>query len=126
MRALARLALLLALSGALPALAQEAEEPGPDPGAELALPPDPVLTQLNKRECRKLGKKIVHYTNVAARAEERGDALWEGASVAHVDRLEARWNSLCGHYEDTWSKQVTELLKEAGVLALRYFTFGAY
>ena len=125
MRALASLVLLLAITGAGPALAEDAEGPA-DTGETMALPPDPTLTRLNKGECRKLGKKIVHYTDVAARAEDRGDPMWEEAAVAHVDRLEERWNTLCGHYEDTWAKQVTELLKEAGILALRYFTFGYY
>lgn len=118
-------ALLLAIAASSAAVAQEGEAE-PDTGAVLALPPDATLTRLNKGECRKLGKKIVHYTEVASRAEERDDEQWQAATVAHVDRLEERWNTLCGHYEDTWAKQVTALLKEAGILALRYFTMGYY
>ncbi len=124
MRVLPCLALLLAVTAPGAALAQE--EAGPESGNVMALPPDPALTRANKGECRKLGKKIVHYTRVAERAEERDDELWLQSTVAHVDRLEERWNTLCGHYEDTWSKQVTALLKEAGTLALRYFTMGYY
>ncbi len=92
MRVLPCLALLLAVTAPGAALAQE--EAGPESGNVMALPPDPALTRANKGECRKLGKKIVHYTRVAERAEERDDELWLQSTVAHVDRLEERWNTM--------------------------------
>lgn len=105
-----------------PAAASEA----PDPGAVAPEPYDPTLARLKPGECRKLARKIVHYTDVAARASDRGDELWEQSTVAHVDRLEARWNALCANEDDRFTRWFNAALKTAGRLALKYFTMGYF
>ncbi len=97
-----------------------------EPGVVNPEPNDPDLARLNKGECRKLAKKLVHYSTVAERANDRGDEMWEAATVAHMDRLEARWNNLCANEDDSFNRWFTAMLRTAGKLARRYFTMGWY
>ncbi|MCC6641863.1 MAG: hypothetical protein IT386_11945 [Deltaproteobacteria bacterium] len=110
--------------------ASPAEQPAaaeaPDPGAVAPEPVDPALAKLRPGQCRKLARKIVHYTDVAAQASERGDELWEHSTSAHVDRLEARWNALCANEDDRFVRWFNAALKTAGRLALKYFTMGYF
>ena len=98
----------------------------PEPGAVTPEPYDPALARLEPGECRKLARKIVHYTDVAAQASDRGDELWEQSTVAPVDRLEARWNELCANEDDSFTRWFNAALKTAGRLALKYFTMGYF
>ncbi len=98
----------------------------PDGGAVAPEPYDPNLARLNKGQCRKLARQIVHFTNVAAMADERGDELWEQSSVDRVDHLEARWNALCANEDDSFNRMFTRALRTAGRLALKYFTMGYF
>ncbi len=108
---------------AAPAPAQDAAA-SPDPGVVKPEPFDPNLAKLNRSECRRLGRQIVHFTDVAAQASERGDELWEKGTAAHVDRLESRWNALCATEDDSFARMVNAALKTAARLAIRYFTMG--
>ncbi len=98
----------------------------PDPGAVTPEPYDPNLARLNKGECRRVARQILQYTDVAARANDRGDELWEQSTAAHLDRLEARWNTLCANEDDTYLRLFNAALTTAGRLALKYFTMGYF
>jgi len=129
------IALALGLLVSLPALPAGAEDAAADPaevsapaspGAVNPEPYDPNLAKLNKGDCRKLARKIVHYADVAAQASDRGDDLWEETTVAHVDRLEARWNALCATEDTTVLRMVNAAITTASRLALKYFTMGYF
>jgi hypothetical protein len=122
--------LVSALPAAGPARAQETAAESavaaraPDSGAVTPEVYDPDLAKFHKAECKKIARQIVQYTDVAARADDRGDALWEQSTVAHVDRLEARWNALCASEDQTWAILFNKALNTAGRLALKYFSMG--
>jgi hypothetical protein len=105
---------------------QPATAEAPDPGAVAPEPYDASLARLNKGQCRKLARQIIQYTDVAARADDRGDELWEQSTVAHVDRLEARWNALCATEDDSFARMFNRALTVASRLALKYFTMGYF
>jgi hypothetical protein len=126
------LVLLASFPAAGPAHAQDAaataEDAGtpPDPGVVEPDPVDPTLSKLNRAQCKRLARQILQYTDVAARASDRGDDLWEQTTVAHVDRLEERWNTGCASPDQTWAIFLNQMMSTAARLALKYFTMGYF
>jgi len=105
---------------------QPATAEAPDPGAVAPEPYDASLARLNKGECRKVARQIIQYTDVAARANDQENEMWEESTVAHVDRLEARWNALCATEDDSFARMLNRALKVGSQLALKYFTMGYF
>ena len=105
---------------------QPATADAPDPGAVTPEPYDPNLARLNKAKCRRLARQIVQYANVAAEANDSGDERWEQSSVAHVDRLEERWNALCAKEDDSFARMLNRALTLGTQLAIKYFSMGYF
>ena len=105
---------------------QPATAEAPDPGAVAPDPYDPMLASLNKAKCRRLARQIVQYTNVAAGANDQGNELWEQSTVAHVDRLEERWNALCAKEDDSFARMLNRALTMGTQLAIKYFSMGYF
>lgn len=105
---------------------QPAMAEAPDPGAVVPEPYDPKLARLNKGECRKIERQIIQYTDVAARANDQGNELWEQSTVAHVDRLEERWNALCATEDDSFARMLNRALTLGTQLAIKYFSMGYF
>jgi len=105
---------------------QPATAEAPDPGAVAPEPYDPKLASLNKGECRKIARKIIQYTDVAARANDQGNELWEQSTVAQVDHLEKRWNALCATEDDSFARMLNRAITIGSRLALKYFTMGYF
>ncbi len=105
---------------------QPATAEAPDPGAVAPEPYDPKLARLNKAKCRRLARQIVQYTNVAAVASDSEDEGWEQSSVAHVDRLEERWNALCATEDNSFALMLNRALTMGTQLAIKYFTMGYF
>jgi hypothetical protein len=86
------------------------------------------------RECRKITKQMAHFEDVVDMAQERDNELWERATVDHLQRLADRRRRLCpqmvAEMDKSKARKVmedsAELMKAAGEVALRVFTFGAY
>jgi hypothetical protein len=92
-----------------------------------AAPPAFAQAQPHRRECVKLTNQIERYAGDVQRARERGNELWENATIQHIERLADRRARLCPEYakNDQTMKQLAALLRTAGRMAVRYFTFGA-
>ena len=105
---------------------QPATAEAPDPGAVAPEPYDPNLARLNKGECRKIERQIIQYTDVAARANDQGNELWEQSTVARVDHLEERWNALCATEDDSFARMLNRAITIGSRLALKYFTMGYF
>ena len=77
------------------------------------------------RTCQTLTKQIAHYEEVAARAEERENELWEQATEQQIERLEARRFARCPEYRDDGGLQAfLNFLVTAGRVAATLFTMG--
>jgi len=105
---------------------QPATAEAPDPGAVVPEPYDPNLARLNKGECRKIERQIIQYTDVAARANDQGNELWEQSTVARVDHLEKRWNALCATEDDSFARMLNRALTLGTQLAIKYFSMGYF
>ena len=92
-------------------------------GAPAAAQPQPY-----RGECRRLTKQIARYVGDVERAQERGNELWEHATLQHIDRLASRRASLCPQYAQNRNdplRRLGRMLGAAASLAAKYFTFGA-
>jgi hypothetical protein len=94
----------------------------PNPDA----PEPPPKTHVNKVECRRIAKQIVHFENVKGMAEERDDELWANATQQHIERLEGRWWAKCDTGEDEFAKEFSRALRLAARAAVKYFTWGGF
>jgi hypothetical protein len=95
--------------------------------AAFSAPPAFAQAQPHRRECVKLTNQIERYAGDVQRARERGNELWERATIEQIERLAERRARLCPEYaqDDQTMKQLVALLRTAGRMAVRYFTFGA-
>jgi hypothetical protein len=111
-RAWAAALLTAALWSAAPAGAAEPEIPDRMP---------------HRRDCVRLTKQIARYVDDAELAHQRGNELWERATLQHIDRLAARRAELCPQLvqRDDSMERLAALLGEAAKLAAKYFTMGA-
>ncbi len=86
------------------------------------------------RECRKITRQMEHYEDVVNMALDRDNKLWANATVQHIQRLADRRRRLCpkmvAELEKSMARKImddsAEMMKAAGRVALRVFTFGAY
>ena len=92
-------------------------------------PPAFAKSEPRRRECHRLTSQIARYEGDVERARERGNELWEDATLAHIERLSERRASRCPQYaEDKTAamrmRQFGRMLGTAAKLAARYFTMG--
>ena len=82
--------------------------------------------QRQTRECHQLTQQITRYQRDAGWAEERGNALWQQASLDQVERLATRRAKRCPQYaeQENVLAQIAALIAVAGKLAARYFLMG--
>jgi hypothetical protein len=86
-----------------------------------------VQTQprLSRGECKRLTRQIAHYAEVADRARERDNELWEEHTIQHIGRLSERRAYLCPEYRGkTYGEQLAKLLKDAAKIAAKLFMMG--
>jgi hypothetical protein len=77
------------------------------------------------RECKRLTRQIAHYGNVADMAHERGDAMWEQATLNHISQLSTRRAQLCPQYASKPAgEELLKMLKNAAKIAYTLFTLG--
>ncbi|MGH0036700.1 MAG: hypothetical protein ACQGVK_16880 [Myxococcota bacterium] len=103
-------------------------------GSLLLVPASAAVAEEHYRECKKITRQMTHYEGVVEMARERDNALWENATLDHIQRLADRRRRLCPEMvtelEKSKARKVmedsAEVLKSAGKVALRVFTFGAY
>lgn len=97
----------------------------------LCLASGPALAKREpqRRECHRLTSQIARYEGDVKRARERGNELWENATVQHIERLSARRASRCPQYARNpgarW-RRFGQLLGTAAKLAAKYFTMGGF
>jgi hypothetical protein len=87
----------------------------------------PVTASAGTIECRRLTRKVDHFTGMVERAHDLDNAMWEERTQQHLDLLIARRAAHCPEYahDDSAMRALAALLKLAGQAALTYFTFGA-
>jgi hypothetical protein len=94
-------------------------------------PPAFAKSEPRRRECHRLTSQIARYEGDVERARERGNELWENATLAQIERLSERRASRCPEYgEDKTAamrmREFGQMLGKAAKLAARYFTMGAF
>ena len=85
----------------------------------------------NKAQCRRITRQVAHFVDVAELADSRGDRMWLGSTLSHIERLKQRRVRLCPWYEEPnwaeiYAREIAELAKTAGRAAITFFTFGTY
>jgi hypothetical protein len=88
----------------------------------------PVTASAGTVECRRLTRKIEHFSFMVERAHDLDNEMWEERTQQHLDLLIARRAARCPEYaeDDSAMRALAALLKLAGQAALTYFTFGAF
>jgi hypothetical protein len=98
-------------------------------------PPAFAKSEPQRRECHRLTSQIVRYEGDVERARERGNELWENASLQQIERLSQRRVSRCPQYAEAENaakraamrmRQFAQLLGTAAKLAAKYFTSGGF
>jgi len=82
-----------------------------------------------RRECHRLTSQIARYEGDVKRARERGNELWENATLQHIERLSDRRVSRCPQYAKNPSARLRrfgQLVGTAAKLAAKYFTMGGF
>jgi hypothetical protein len=90
-------------------------------------PPALAKPEPQRRECHRLTSQITRYEGDVDLARERGNELWETATLEHIERLSERRASRCPQYvEDKGAslRRLGRMLGTAAKLAARYFTMG--
>ncbi len=78
------------------------------------------------RSCQTLRKQIAHFEEVAERARERDDEVWEQGTERHVASLEARAERVCPPDDDDGAfAALGRLARGAARTAVRLFSAGA-
>ena len=76
-------------------------------------------------ECRKLTNQIARYERDAGWARERGNQLWEQASVDQAERLSERRARLCPEFADpNYAAEFVAMLDVATRAAARFLMGG--
>jgi hypothetical protein len=88
----------------------------------------PVTASAGTVECRRLTRKIEHFTGMVERARDLDNEMWEERTQQHLDLLIERRAARCPEYaeDDSAMRALAALLKLAGQAAVTYFTFGAF
>lgn len=80
---------------------------------------------VSRGECRRMTRQIAHYADVADRARERGNELWEENTIQHIARLSERRARLCPEYRPRPAgEQLAKMLRDAAKIAAKLFTMG--
>jgi hypothetical protein len=80
-----------------------------------------------RRECHRLTSQIARYEGDVERARERGNELWEKATLQHIERLSKRREQRCPQYaedDNAALREMQRLVSTAAKLAVQYFTMG--
>jgi hypothetical protein len=87
----------------------------------------PVTASAGTIECRRLTRRIEHFTGMVERAHDLDNQMWEERTQQHLDQLIVRRAAHCPEYaqDDSALQALALLLKLAGQAAITYFTFGA-
>ena len=91
--------------------------------------PATAVQKPNRGQCRQLTKQIETHSHTVARAQSRGNAMWAGATQAHINRLDQRRMKLCPDlYSPSARAQALEKMKQlakmAAQAAVSFFTLG--
>ncbi len=86
----------------------------------------PAWANPQPRECVKLTNQIERYQRDAGWARERGNPLWEEASLNQIERLALRRAKRCPQYteQENLLAEFAALAIEVGKLAARYYLMG--
>ena len=78
------------------------------------------------RECVRLTNQIVRYQRDAGWARDRGNPLWEKASLDQIERLATRRSRRCPefHEQESVIMRLAELALKVGEIAARYYLLG--
>ncbi len=93
----------------------------------LLCPPAFAKAEPRRRECNRLTSQIARYEGDVERARERGNELWEKATLEHIERLSERRVNRCPQYAKDPSaalRRMGQMLGTAARLAASYFTMG--
>ena len=61
-------------------------------------PPAFAKSEPRRRECHRLTSQIARYEGDVELARERGNELWENATLEHIERLSERRARRCSQY----------------------------
>lgn len=86
----------------------------------------PAWANRQPRECVKLTNQITRYQRDAGWARERGNPMWEEASLNQIERLAIRRAKRCPDYsqQESLIAELAALAIEVGKLAARYYLMG--
>ncbi len=91
----------------------------------LLLAPVPVDAKPYYGECRRMTRQIAHYAEVADRARDRDNELWEEATLQQIGRLTERRARLCPEYaKKDAGEEVVKALRTAARIAAKLFLMG--
>jgi hypothetical protein len=98
-------------------------------------PPALAKPEPRRRECHRLNSQIARYQGDVERARERGNELWENATLQHIERLSERRARRCPQYAEAENaakraamqmREFGRMLGTAAKLAAEYFTSGGF
>ena len=77
------------------------------------------------RECKRIMKQLVRYEGDVQMARDRGNKLWENATLDHMGRLETRLYDRCPELEpeNEVAKFFAKIIDVAAVAAWKYLTY---
>jgi hypothetical protein len=87
----------------------------------------PATASAGTIECRRLTRRIEHFTGMVERARDLDNEMWEERTEQHLDLLIARRAANCPEYakDDSAMRAFAMLMKLAARAAITYFTLGA-
>jgi hypothetical protein len=90
--------------------------------------PESVDVPSNPARCARYAREIIHYQQMAGRAEQLGNDEWQANLEAHVEQLRERAEPQCPEIKmsDSSWETLMKFLRLAGSVAVSYFTFGAF
>ncbi len=88
----------------------------------------PATANAGTIECRRLTRRVEHFTGMVERAKDLDNEMWEERTQQHLDLLIARRAAHCPEYakDDSAMRAFAALVKLGARAALAYFTFGAF
>lgn len=98
-------------------------------------PPAFAKSEPRRRECHRLTSQIARYEGDVERAKERGNELWEEATLQQIERLSTRRAKRCPEYAEAENaarraamkmRQFGQMLGSAAKAAAKYFTSGMF
>jgi hypothetical protein len=79
-------------------------------------------------ECLDMTRRIERYEELAERAAELGNPMWEQQAREHIEALKKERSERCPEWSPAAvaNRAIMRMLKTAGELALTYFTMGYF